>query len=176
MPRIDVPDGQDPLMQLWAGSDTALTGPAAKLSDAVYNKTKLPLGEIEAARITIARINDCAICRTMRADDGPDEAFYDELLAGRRDGAALSVREALASEFAERFATDHLNMDDELWERLHASFSDDELVELGLCVGSWLAFGRLNRVFDVDGACRIPAAHVGGRVHVENGHAAPSQG
>ncbi len=176
MPRIDVPDGQDPLMQLWAGSDTALTGPAAKLSDAVYNKTKLPLREIEAARITIARINDCAICRTMRAEDGPDEAFYDDLLAGRRDGEALSDREALASEFAERFATDHLNMDDALWERLHAAFSDDELVELGLCVGSWLAFGRLNRVFDVDGACRIPAAHVGGRVHVENGRAAPSQG
>ncbi|MET0839896.1 MAG: carboxymuconolactone decarboxylase family protein [Marmoricola sp.] len=164
MPRIDVPEGQDPLMQLWGGTDTALTMPAAKFSDAVYNKTKLPLREIEAARITIARINDCAICRTMRADDGPDEQFYDDLLAGRRDGDALSTREALASEFAERFATDHLNMDDELWERLHEAFSDDELVELGLCVGSWLAFGRLNRVFDVDGACRIPAAHVGGRV------------
>ena len=155
-------------MQLWAGSDTALTGPAAKLSDAVYNKTKLPLGEIEAARITIARINDCAICRTMRAADGPDESFYDALLAGRRDeDGSLTERESLASEFAERFATDHLNMDDAFWERLHAAFSDDELVELGLCVGSWLAFGRLNRVFDVDGACRIPAAHMGGRVSAE---------
>jgi alkylhydroperoxidase family enzyme len=162
MPRIDVPDGQDPLMHLWAGSDTALTGPAAKLSDAVYNKTKLALGEIEAARITIARINDCAICRTMRADDGPDEALYEALLAGA-DPEGLSERETLAAEFAERFATDHLNMDDLLWERLHAVFSDDELVELGLCVGSWLAFGRLNRVFDVDGACRIPDGHVGGR-------------
>jgi alkylhydroperoxidase family enzyme len=164
MPRIDVPDGQDPLMHLWAGTDTALTRPAAKLSDAVYYKTKLPMREIEAARITIALINDCNICRTMRADDGPEEAFYDALLDGRRDGAGLSERESLASEFAERFATDHLEMDDAFWERLHASYSDDELVELGLCVGSWLAFGRLNRVFDVDGACRIPAAHVGGRV------------
>ena len=150
-------------MQLWAGTDTALTGPAAKLSDAVYHRTKLPMGEIEAARITIARINDCTICRTMRADEGPDEEFYENLLAGRRDAAVLSTRESLAAEFAERFATDHLNMDDELWERLHDAFSDDELVELGLCVGSWLAFGRLNRVFDVDGACRIPAGHVGAR-------------
>jgi len=25
--------------------------------------------------------------------------------------------------------------------------------------GSWIAFGRLNRVFDVDGGCRIPLAH-----------------
>jgi alkylhydroperoxidase family enzyme len=164
MARIAVPDGQDPLMHLWAGTDTALTGPAAKLSDAVYNKTKLPLRELEAARITVARINDCAICRTMRADDGPDEALYEALLAGQRDADGLSERESLAAEFAHRFATDHLEMDDALWERLHAVFSDDELVELGLCVGSWLAFGRLNRVFDVDGACRIPTAHVGGRI------------
>ena len=63
------------------------------------------------------------------------------------------------AEFADRFATDHLGIDDALWARLHAAFSDDELVELALCVGSWIAFGRLNRVFDVDGGCRIPLAH-----------------
>jgi alkylhydroperoxidase family enzyme len=160
MPRIDVPDGQDPLMHLWAGTATALTGPAAKFSDAVYNRSQLPLREFEAARITMARINDCHICRTMRNPEGPDEAFYDAVLG---DGHGLSEREALAAEFARRFATDHLAMDDDLWDRLHAVFGDDELVELGLCVGSWLAFGRLNRVFDVDGVCRIPAGHVGGR-------------
>ena len=165
-------------MHLWGGSDTALTGPAAKFSDAVYNRTKLPTGELEAARITIARINDCTICRSMRTPDGFDESAYEALLAGERPDA-LSERESLAAEFAERFATDHLNMDDDLWKRLHAAYSDDELVELGLCVGSWLAFGRMNRVFDVDGACRIPAAHVAGRttpgVDVENGQLTPSQ-
>ena len=147
-------------MHLWAGSDTALTGPAAKFSDAVYNRTRLPVREFEAARITMAQINDCNICKTLRTDGGPDEAFYDAVLG---DGGGLSDRESLAAEFARRFATAHLEMDDDLWERLHAAFTDDELVELGLCVGSWLAFGRLNRVFDVDGVCRIPAAHVGVR-------------
>ena len=147
-------------MHLWAGSDTALTGPAAKFSDAVYNKTKLPVREFEAARITMARVNDCNICKTLRTDGGPDEAFYDTVMGDQR---GLSDRESLAAEFAERFATAHLEMDDQLWERLHAAFGDDELVELGLCVGSWLAFGRLNRVFDVDGVCRIPEGHVGGR-------------
>lgn len=164
MPRIAVPEGQDPLMHLWAGTSTALTGPAAKFSDAVYNRSKLPLREFEAARITMARVNDCNICQTLRNPEGPDEAFYDAVL-GNTGGVAgdLSVRESLAAEFAQRFATDHLEMDDDLWERLHAAFTDDELVELGPCVGSWLAFGRLNRVFDVDGVCRIPAAHVGAR-------------
>jgi alkylhydroperoxidase family enzyme len=163
MPRIDVPDGQDPLMHLWAGTSTPVAAAAAGYSDAVYNKTSLPTGEMEAARVTIARINDCQICRTMRAADGPGEEFYEALLDGAGERAGLSEREALASEFAERFATDHLRMDDDLWQRLHVAFTDDELVELGLCVASWLALGRINRVFDVDGACRIPAEHVGGR-------------
>jgi len=147
-------------MHLWAGTDTALTGPAAKFSDAVYNRSKLPVRELEAARITMARINDCDICKTLRTAGGPDEAFYAAVL-GESDAGDLSDRERLAAEFAQRFATDHLRMDDQLWEQLHAVFEDDELVELGLCVGSWLAFGRLNRVFDVDGACRIPAGHGG---------------
>ena len=153
MPRIDVPDGKDPLFHLWGSTATQLTGPAAAFSDAVYRKRTLSLREFESARITIARVNDCNICLNLRSDDGPDEAFYEAVLLNRE---GLCNREALAGEFARRFATDHLNMDDALWSRLHEAFTDDELVELGLCVGSWLAFGRLNRVFDVDGVCRIP--------------------
>lgn len=155
MPRIDVPEGADPLLHLWGSSARGLTGPAAAFSDAVYRKSTLPLREFEAARITIARINDCNVCLNLRADSGPDEAFYDAVLG---DGVGLTEREALAAEFAQRFAIDHLGMDDAFWDRLHAAYSDDELVQLGLCVGSWLAFGRLNRVFDVDGVCRIDLA------------------
>jgi alkylhydroperoxidase family enzyme len=155
MPRIDVPEGQDPLMHLWGSTAKGLTGPAAAFSDAVYKRSSLPLREFEAARITVARVNDCNICLTLRTADGPDDAFYDAVLG---DGSGLTEREALAAEFAQRFATDHLNIDDAFWARLHAEFSDDELVQLGLCVGSWLAFGRLNRVFDVDGVCQVPLA------------------
>jgi alkylhydroperoxidase family enzyme len=155
VPRIDVPAGRDPLLHLWGGTGNKLTGPAAAFSDAVYRKSTLPLREFEAARITIARVNDCRICLGLRPEGGPDQAFYDAALG---DGAGLTGREALAAEFARRFALDHLGMDDAFWERLHAAFSDDELVQLGLCVGSWLAFGRLNRVFGVDDACRIPLA------------------
>ena len=164
MLRIDVPDGRDPLLHLWTGTGNELTGPAAAFSDAVYRKSTLPLREFEAARITVARVNQCAICLNLRPEGGPDQAFYDAVLSGAEVG--LTAREALAAEFARRFATDHLGMDDALWARLHAAFSDDELVQLGLCTGSWLAFGRLNQVFGVDEACRIPLApHGPGRPH-----------
>jgi alkylhydroperoxidase family enzyme len=164
VPRIDVPGGRDPLLHLWGGTGNKLTGPAAAFSDAVYRKSTLPLREFEAARITIARVNDCRICLSLRPEGDPGQAFYDAVLNG---GAGLAGREALAAEFAQRFATDHLGMDDAFWARLHAVFSDDELVQLGLCVGSWLAFGRLNRVFGVDEACRVPLAPHG-RDHLQH--------
>ena len=104
MSRIDVPDGRDPLLHLWSGTGNELTGPAAAFSDAVYRKSTLPLREFEAARITIARINDCRICLSLRPEGDLGQAFYDAVLG---DGAGLTEREALAAEFAHRFAIDH---------------------------------------------------------------------
>jgi hypothetical protein len=114
----------------------------------------------------MARINDCALCldwRTARdvpsRGAGPDdvpESFYEAVGA---DDGSLSERERLAAEFARRYAVDHRSMDAAFWARCHDAYSDDELVDLALCVGSWLALGRFNQVFDIDGACRVPAVH-----------------
>jgi alkylhydroperoxidase family enzyme len=155
MPRISVPPDRDPLMFLWSERATGLAPKAAAFSDAVYKASSLPIREFEAARTRIAQINDCKLCREWRTAPGEvDEEFYAHVGVDP-SWSQFSDRERLAAEFAERFALDHLSMDDEFWARLHAAFSDDELVDLGLCVGSWIAFGRLNRVFDVDGGCRV---------------------
>jgi len=164
MPRVDVPEGEDPTIHVWANLAQPLTGAAASLSDAVYSKSSLSLREFEAARVRIAQINDCTLCLNWRSARDVqsraaeaasiDEAFYAHV--GDDGWSGFSDRERLAAEFAERYALDHTNMDDDLWNRLHASFSDNEIVDLGICVGSWLAYGRFNRVFDIDGACRVP--------------------
>ena len=166
MPRVAVPADQDPLVYVWTELATPLTSAAGGYSHAVYEKSSLTLREFEAARVTMARINQCAICigwRTARdvpsraADpDEVPESFY-QSVGAEADLTGLSERERLSAEFAERYATDHLGMDDAFWNRLHGVFSDDELVDLALCVGSWLALGRFNQVFDIDGGCRIPA-------------------
>jgi hypothetical protein len=166
MPRVAVPADQDPLVYVWTELATPLTSAAGGYSHAVYEKSSLTLREFEAARVTMARINQCAICigwRTARdvpsraADpDEVPESFY-QSVGAEADLTGLSERERLSAEFAERYATDHLGMDDAFWNRLHAVFSDDELVDLALCVGSWLALGRFNQVFDIDGGCRVPA-------------------
>jgi alkylhydroperoxidase family enzyme len=166
MPRVTVPAEKDPLIFVWTELAPPLTAAAGAYSSAVYEQSSLSLREFEAARTTMARINQCAICidwRTARdvpgraADPGEiPEEFYDAV-GVRRDWSGLSPREVLAAEFAERYATDHLGMDEAFWARLHLDFSDDELVDLALCVGSWLALGRFNQVFDIDGACRVPS-------------------
>jgi alkylhydroperoxidase family enzyme len=165
MPRVAVPADRDPLVYVWTELAPPLTAAATVYSSAVYERSTLSLREFEAARITIARINRCAICTSWRtARDVPGrandpgeipESFY-EAVGERHEWDSLSERERIAAEFAERYAESHLSMDDAFWMRLHAAYSDDELVDLGLCVASWLALGRFNQVFDIDGACRVP--------------------
>jgi len=166
MPRVTVPVDKDPLIYVWTELAPPLTSAAGGYSSAVYERSTLSLREFEAARTTMARINQCAICidwRTARdvpgraADPGAiPEEFY-EAVGVRRDWSGLSEREGLAAEFAERYSLDHLGMDDAFWGRLHQHYTDDELVDLALCVGSWLALGRFNQVFDIDGGCRVPS-------------------
>jgi len=167
VPNVEVPADKDPLVYVWTELATPLTAAAGAYSSEVYERSSLSLREFEAARITMARINQCAICigwRTARDVPGraadPDEvpeSFY-AAVGERRDLDGLSERERLAAEFADRYATDHLGMDRAFWDRLHAAYTDDELVDLALCVGSWLALGRFNQVFDIDGACRVPTS------------------
>ena len=124
-----------------------------KLSAAVYGNSQLSVREREAARWTIALINDCAVCRDTqgprrRRARAPTEPFYAEV-SDWRSATELSDRERLAAEFAERFAIDHLAMDDELWGRLHAAFSEDELADLTICCGCFLGMGRTLAVVGV---------------------------
>jgi hypothetical protein len=53
--------------------------------------------------------------------------------------------------------TDHHNLHDEFWARMTARYSQVEIVELSMSVGSWLAFGRLNHVLGLDTVCALPS-------------------
>ena len=56
-------------------------------------------------------------------------------LAGEVDPADHEGRERAALDWAYAIAWDSDRADDELWERLHAHFSEPELVELGCSIG-----------------------------------------
>jgi hypothetical protein len=54
-----------------------------------------------------------------------------------------------ALRFAELFATNHLAIDDSVYEELREQFSEDELVEVGLHCAIALGVGRLSATWDV---------------------------
>jgi AhpD family alkylhydroperoxidase len=153
--RIDLPDGDDEeTVRLWTVNPTM--GLAAfHLSDAIYNKTTLPLRVREAARIRIAEINQCQVCLAARTTEaGLDEEEY-RRIAAWRDLTTLSEHERLAAEFAERFALAHTELDDDFWNRLRSSFSDEEVLELATCIAGWLALGRVTAIFGVEQSCAL---------------------
>jgi alkylhydroperoxidase family enzyme len=72
------------------------------------------------------------------------------LLVGRpSDAENLSAAERAALHFAELFATNHLAIDDAVYDELREHFSEDELVELGLNCAIALGIGRLSATWDV---------------------------
>ena len=163
MARLDLPDGDQPeIVRVW-GLRPELGGPVAALSAAVYQESQLPPRVREAVRMRIAQINDCAICQQWRKTAGAAEALTEEDFANVGNWSTYegySERERLAVEYAERFALDHLNLDDDFFDRIHGEYTDAEILDLTVCIGAWIALGRTMTVLGIDSSCRIqPEAH-----------------
>ena len=99
----------------------------------------------------IAQLNDCTVCLAFRAakvkSQGLTEDFYCQV--GPDDGADFSPQERLATEYAERFATDHLSIDDAFFVRLREHFSDPEIFDLTICLSAFLGLGRTLRALGI---------------------------
>ncbi|WP_148611398.1 carboxymuconolactone decarboxylase family protein [Nocardioides rubriscoriae] len=156
--RIDVPEGTDPLTHVWGRMVPGIGPAAAGFAQSVYEHGTLGLREFEAARLRIAQLNGCLFCQDWRTErDGVtvEDAFADAVTDWHTT-EAFDERTRLAAEYAERFALDHHGLDDEFWTRFKTVYTDREVVELTMCLGSWIAFGRLNRVLGLDEACVLP--------------------
>ncbi|MFI7002283.1 carboxymuconolactone decarboxylase family protein [Nocardia sp. NPDC050175] len=155
---IDIPEGKDPIGYVWGEMVPGIGVAAAQFSMSVYSHSTLGLREFEAARLRIAQINGCIFCQDWRTErDGKKvEPEFADAVTDWRLTDAFDERTRLAAEYAERYALDHHGIDDEFWTRMLAEYSQVEVVELSMSIGSWLAFGRLNRVLGLDTACVLP--------------------
>jgi alkylhydroperoxidase family enzyme len=158
MARIEIPNGTgDPEVRMWKLRPEMGVG-AGTLSHAVYEQSILAVRVRELARMRIAQINDCAICQQWRKTAGTADALTEadfEHVAEWRTYPGYSPRERLAVEYAERFALDHRAIDDDFFARLHAEYSDAEILDLTVCIGAWLALGRTMTVLGIDSYCRV---------------------
>ena len=74
--------------------------------------------------------------------------------------AGLHRSPAAAIEYTERFTADHQALDDEFYERLRASYSDEEVLDLTLCLAIWLGLGRTLAVLQVEQRTGWPTSDV----------------
>ena len=155
---VDIPQGKDPIGYVWGEMVPAIGTAASQFSLAVYANTTLGLREFEAARLRIAQINGCVFCLDWRTErDGQKvEPEFADAVTEWRTTEAFDERTRLAAEYADRYALDHHNLDEDFWKRMTAHYSQAEIVELSMSIGSWLAFGRLNHVLGIDAVCVLP--------------------
>ena len=153
MARLDIPAGEDgDAVQLWT-LRPEMGSAINRLVDAAYNKSILPVRVREAARMRIAQLNDCPVCLTFRAasvkEQGVKEDFYAHV-ADHTTSPQYSDQERLAIAYAERFAVDHLAIDDDFFVHLRNAFTDPEILDLTICLAAFLGLGRLLRTLGID--------------------------
>ena len=135
-----------------------MAGMVERMIATAYQRSKLPAAEREVARMRIAQLNACDACATFRAPSVVEAGVPAEAYAHVSEWhtwEGYTPRQRLAIEFAERFATDHRAIDDELFARLRASFADDEILDLTLCCAVFLGLGRTLEVLQITDNCPI---------------------
>jgi AhpD family alkylhydroperoxidase len=153
MARIGVPVGEGgDAVQVWS-LRPEMGRAVNRLVDAAYNKSILPVRVREAARMRIAQLNDCPVCLSFRATSVKEQGVTEDFYRHVGDHASVddyTPQEQLAIEYAERFALDHLGIDDTFFARLAESFTDAEILDLTICLAAFLGLGRMLRSLGID--------------------------
>ena len=179
MAQVHIPDDKahDPFGYALANYAPELGAAGGGYAKAVYQSSRLPLRVLEAARYRTAQINGCMVCQGFRAAsdvDGllemmggdpsrsivarggpvPDEAFYADVAAWAT-ATRFSDHERLAIEYAERMGERPRSFegDGAFWQRMHAAYTDAEIVDLTLAIGAWIGLGRVTHVLELDTVC-----------------------
>jgi len=107
---------------------------------------------IELVRLRVAFFNQCRSCMAIRYPDALEAGLTEDLVCSLErpaDADDLTERERAAVLYAERFATDHLSLDDHAHLALREHFTEPEIVELGMHCAFYVGFGRLAATWDM---------------------------
>ena len=118
----------------------------AAFGGAIKLHRSLPDRLVELVRLRVAFHNQCRSCMAIRYQDGVDAGIDEDLVCSLekpQEAEDLSDAEKAAIEYGELFATNHLAIDDSVYENLRKYFSEAEVVELSITVAWFVGFGRL---------------------------------
>ncbi len=104
----------------------------------------------ELCRVYVSKSGACEYCGAQRSANSRNLADddYEDLLAFRQSDR-FDERQKAALAWTDVIVWDPGSADDELWERLHANFSDEELVELGYFIALTLGQQRWLKTLDL---------------------------
>ena len=108
------------------------------------NRT-LPSRLVELVRLRVAFFNQCRSCMAIRYPDALADGLTEDLVCSLEkphQADDLTDAEKAAIRFGELMATDHLAIDDAIYDELHRHFTDAQIVELGLNVALFVGVGR----------------------------------
>ena len=134
------------------GHRPEVAGALGSLKAALQANGTLPPRLVELVRLRIAFHNQCRSCMSVRYQSAIDDGLTESLVCSLErpaDADGLSPAERSALRFADLFATDHLSIDDTVYDDLRRYFTEDELVELGVHCAYALGIGRLTATWDV---------------------------
>jgi AhpD family alkylhydroperoxidase len=109
------------------------------------NRT-LPDRLVELVRLRVAFFNQCRSCMAIRYSDAVADGVTEGLVCSLerpQEAENLTAAEKVAIRYGELMATDHLAIDDALYEALRQHFTEAQIVELGMTVAFFVGFGRL---------------------------------
>jgi AhpD family alkylhydroperoxidase len=112
----------------------------------------LPDRLVELVRLRVAYRNQCRSCMAIRYRDAVADGVTESLvcsLEAPAQASDLSEAERCAIDYADRFASDHLSIDDATYNGLRKHFTEPEVVELGMTVAFFVGFGRLGATLDM---------------------------
>ena len=138
------------ITRMLAHAPGAAMGPLQFGAALVQSRT-LPERLIELMRLRIAFHNQCRSCMAIRYTAAADSFTEDDVCSLEAPAQAenLDEREKLAIDFGERFATNHLSVDDDYFDRLKAMFSEAEIIELMLHCALYVGMGRMAALLDM---------------------------
>lgn len=115
----------------------------------LYRDGTLPQRLRELIRLRIGFHNQCRTCMAVRY--APDSVPEDLICSLERpvDSRELTEAEQAAIAFADLFATNHLAIDDAVYQRLRRYFAERQIVELGFLCAVFLGTGRLAATWHV---------------------------
>ena len=107
---------------------------------------------MEFVRLRIAFHNQCRSCMSVRYQSAIDDGLTEDAVCSLErpaEASDLTDAERTALRFADLFATNHLAIDDAVYDDLRNHFSEDQLVALGLHCALCVGLGRLAATWHV---------------------------